>query len=191
MFNFYNISRFENGYNFQNKPWNDILDCLKYNNKNIICEYQFIEGQFVEFLKMFIDYFSTNNDESTHIDLGFHLIIADLDNIQAEYLYGLESPIERLFDLRNLNLSGMNDDDLLFLIKAWMRGLCYLYFFDILTGSFIRKSDDFNFLLMLHSNYDIRDIFQSKEGVFISVEMDVISHCNVNIPEDYGRYINL
>lgn len=110
------------------------------------------------------------------------------DDMLSHYLW-LEKPIEKINNLSRYNLKILHKDDLNFLLKSWVRGLCYLHFFDTLTGSFIRKTDDFNFLLMLHKNYNIDEIFKPTKGVFVSIDMDVISYNDVLLPKNYGEFL--
>ncbi|AKG15999.2 MULTISPECIES: hypothetical protein [Moraxella] len=182
MFNFYNISRFKPDYNFSGKVWNDISDVIKCKNDDILSHYLWLEKQHVKFINMFINYFSVDR-------LGYAIFLEDLKKISSDYFFDMEEPIERINNLSRYNLKILNTNDLNFLLKSWVRGLCYLHFFDTLTGSFIRKTDDFNFLLMLHKNYNIDEIFKPTKGVFVSVDMDIISYDAVLMPKNYGEFL--
>ncbi|PNP97483.1 hypothetical protein [Moraxella sp. RCAD0137] len=182
MFNFYNISRFEPDYNFSDKVWNDISDVTKCKNGDMLSHYLWLEKQYVKFINMFIDYFSIDR-------LAYAISLEDSEKISNDCFFDLKEPIERINNLSRYNLKILNKYDLDFLLKCWVRGLCYLYFFDTLTGSFIRKTDDFNFLLMLHKNYNIDEIFKPTKGVFVSVDMDVISYDEVLLPKNYGEFL--
>ncbi|MFC0821255.1 hypothetical protein [Moraxella marmotae] len=65
----------------------------------------------------------------------------------------MEEPVARINNLSHYNLKTLNKNDLNF------------------------------FLLMLHKNYNIDEIFKPTKGVFVSVDMDVISYDDVLMPK--------
>ncbi|OBX83767.1 hypothetical protein [Faucicola atlantae] len=191
-FNFYNISPFSDEFDFHNKVNFDAKMALESNNPSLLKQYLEIENSLINFLKMFFNEFSKKSiDDLGFSCLAFNIVLEKNENVSEKYLYGLGDAKSKLEKLSRLNMNFLSEEDINFLFQAWIRGFCLLYLFDITTGSFLRKSDDMNFLLALHQNYEISEIFKSVQGVYITVEMDTISHDKVEIPLRYGEQVFL
>lgn len=144
IFDFYNISRFKPDLDFSHKTWNNIPDVIQCNNDDMLKHYLWPEEQHIKFIIIFINYFSIDR-------LDYSISVENLDEISKNHFYSMEKPIEKMEALGRLDLNALDKPKLHFLSKSWIRGLFYLYLFDIITGSFIRKADSFNFLLMMKS----------------------------------------
>ena len=80
---------------------------------------------------------------------------------------------KRLSKLSKLNLNSIAEDDVSFLFKCWVRGLCSLYFFDIVTSSSLKPmEDDFYFSLILQEDIELNEIFSYVDGVHVYVDFD-------------------
>ena len=87
--------------------------------------------------------------------------------------HGLDDVETRLYRLAKLNINYIPEDDLIFLLRCWVRDLCSIYFFEVGTGSFLRSSDEsFTFTMMLHENIEVSDIFEPIDNVYIHKALD-------------------
>ena len=174
-FNYYKISRHgSDEHKFMSK-WTSIVDFVEIYGHIEISNYLKLENSFIKFLKMFYDFFTQPFKSYGYTSLAFNIIISeDLDSNRDSLLYyGMTDTAKRLNKLSKLNLNSIAEDDVSFLFKCWVRGLCSLYFFDIVTNSSLKPmEDDFYFSLILQEDIELNEIFSYVDGVHVYVDFD-------------------
>ncbi len=168
-YNNYMISRFKDSEAIANRKWTNISNFISNCGIENIDEYLHIEENFIKFLRMFYITFSTECKETYgSSSLASHIIVED-KNYNNEFDYwGLHNADERLNILAQQNMNYMTTDDIDFLLKCWIRELCLIYFFEISSGSSIKATDaEFCFILKLHENFEISEIFDPVDNVHI------------------------
>lgn len=173
-FNFYTISRFKDSEAIFETKWTNIANFIDNIGVENINDYLTIENDFIDFLRMFYTDSSIVPQEKYGISLlGFCINVYDLKILNIKYFYGLQNVETRLHALAKLNINYLNEDDLTFLLRCWVRDLCSIYFFEVGTGSFLRSSDEsFTFMMMLHENIEVSDIFEPVDNVYIHESLD-------------------
>lgn len=173
-FKFYGVSRFKDSQEISEAEWTDISNFIENFGFENINVYLSIENNFIEFLRMFYIDGSITPQEKYGISLLASCInIYDLKNLNEKYFYGLEDVETRLHALAKLNISYLNEDDLTFLLRCWVRDLCSIHFFEVSTGSSLRSSDEsFTFTMMLREDIEISDIFEPVNNVYIHESLD-------------------
>lgn len=173
-FNYYQISRFKDSDALNDRQWTNISSFIEKFGAENIDDYLSVENDFVEFLRMFyIDQSSRPIAEYGFSFLGFGMDVYSLKNFETEYFYGLSNVENRLRDLVKLNINYICIDDLNFILTCWLRGLCSLWLFEVGNGSYIKASDeDFTLSIMLHTNWQLTDIFIPENNVYFHKSID-------------------
>ncbi|MBR0573018.1 MULTISPECIES: hypothetical protein [Pasteurellaceae] len=192
-FNFFNLSRFKNEVEITKSSWWDIEDYIAQNGVSNISEYLSIEDDFIAFLKEFYDEFSTKQKDS--LGCGFlasHIIVhTNIAIVNDCFFYGMnkKNAIKKLLYIEKQNINFLEEKDIIFLFRCWIRELCNVYLFDVSTGSFLRASDSpFSFELML-KNYECKDIFSEYPNIGVSVTMDPEHDIEYIPPKNFGEVI--
>ena len=179
-YKFYLISIFENDDALNRREWNNIEDFVQKFGWELIDDYLAVEKKFLAFIKMFFRKFSLQSIQdygSNH--LASTVIIYEEELISGEQhhalpcYYGLENVNQRLEQISKLNIAYLDDNDLNFLITCWLRNLCLVFFFDIAHTAYLKATDaDLCFVLMIHDNWNISEIFQHIDGIYFLEIMD-------------------
>ena len=174
-FNYYKISRHDSDEHKFTSKWTSIVDFVEIYGHIEISNYLKLENSFISFLKMFYDFFTQPFKGYGYTSLAFNIIISeDLESNRDPLLYyGMTDTAKRLNKLSKLNLNSIAEDDVSFLFKCSVRGLCSLYFFDIVTSSSLKPmEDDFYFSLILQEDIELNEIFSYVDGVHVYVDFD-------------------
>lgn len=173
-FNFYAISRFRDSEAIFEAKWTNIADFIDNIGVENINDYLAIENDFIDFLRMFYNDSSTIPKKKYGISLlAFCINVYDLKFFSEKHFYGLEDVGTRLHALAKLNISYLNEDDLTFLLRCWVRDLCSIHFFEVSTSSLLRSSDEsFTFTMILREDIEIPDIFEPVNNVYIHESLD-------------------
>lgn len=196
-FKYYKISRFRSQEDTYKSKWLNISDFIKNNQVVEFNKFLETEKSFIKFLKMFYTYFSQGKEEFGFSRVAYQIILSEelVDDKNALIYYGFndEDVKDKLQYLSRFNLNYFNDDDIDFIFKCWVRGLCELYLFDIATNSSLKPMEDsFYFSLVLNEDIEVAEIFSFVEGVYVYVDFDqYTSNEDYQIPSNYGERINL
>ena len=173
-FNFYAISRFKDSEAIFDAKWTNIANFIENVGIENINDYLTVENDFIDFLRMFYTDSSTIPQEKYGLSLlGFCINVHDSKFFSEKCFHGLDDVETRLYRLAKLNINYIPEDDLIFLLRCWVRDLCSIYFFEVGTGSFLRSSDEsFTFTMMLHENIEVSDIFEPIDNVYIHKALD-------------------
>lgn len=173
-FNFYAISRFKDSEAIFEANWTNIANFIDNIGIENINDYLTIENDFIDFLRMFYTDSSTIPRKKYGISLLAYCInVYDFKFFNEKHFYGLEDVETRLYALAKLNINYLNEDDLTFLLRCWVRDLCSIHFFKVSVGSILRSSDEsFTFTMILREDVKTSDIFKPFENVYIHEALD-------------------
>lgn len=182
MINFYQISRFKSIDETFYTNWENITNFPN----EFINEYLQTENEFILTLKEFIDFFCRKRkEESGFSTLAYNIIVENFCNIKK--YNGIEQDYLMLMALSEKHINHLDDVQTYALVKYWIRGLCSLYFCDTASNSFLYpKEHEFYFYLGLSDVHEIPEIFNYRELVYFSIDMD-----HKNYSDDYEAPENI
>lgn len=173
VYRYYQVSRFKDNVAYQQRQWNNIREFMTHNDA--IDGYLNIEDSFVAFLFDFFNYHSRRKKEGyTNLYLSANLMVnSQIDNLDKRFFLGLSEVKERLYHLHQQNILYCSDEELDFLFRCWIRGLCTLFLFrQDPYHHLLSTNHDFVFSLVIHQNSELNEIFKPDDNLFFHVSKD-------------------
>lgn len=152
--------------------------------------YLAIEDNYVAFLKTFFDFCQSQAKKKFgHASLAWNFYTSEaMIDSYPQLHFGLNDIKNRLADIEKRNINTLNDEDLTFVFRCWMREFCNLTLVDITSGSRFFGVEDLTFIIALNENLTLQEIFSPNPNIYFLPNIDDDTD---EFPENYHVDIQL